>query len=176
MDNRDYAIIGLLLVIIAMLSYGVINAYNDSQPEVFEFSDYIVTAPAGSHYHNNSDNPVFYLSENEVYSMFAILKNDSFTVEEFDIMYNGLKNGSVSKSDFLNMMNSGPEDNSSLVDVNVGDFRGEPEISMIVQNTQNQSRKGLIHFVKHNNDKVFMIAEEMDNPSATQMYNNLVLK
>ena len=78
MDKRDYAIIGLLLVIIAMLSYGVINAYNDAQPEVFDFSDYIVTAPAGSHYHGLNNNISFYLHENDSIPVFAVSKNDSF--------------------------------------------------------------------------------------------------
>jgi len=39
MDKRDYVIIGLLVVIIAMLSYGVYNSYMDSQPEVFDLKD-----------------------------------------------------------------------------------------------------------------------------------------
>ena len=176
MDKRDYAIIGLLLVIIAMLSYGVINAYNDAQPEVFDFSDYIVTAPAGSHYHGSNNDISFYLHENDSIPVFAVSKNDSFNVNNFDIMYNSYKNGSVSKEDMIKGMNGGIGDTSSFLDFNVGDFKGEPEMSMLFQNPNNSSERYLVHLVKHNNDKVFMIMELMDNPTSSQMYNNIILK
>ena len=173
MDKRDYAIIGLLLVIIAMLSYGVINAYNDSQPEVFDLGNCIVTAPAGSHCHNSDGNSSIYLHENDSYPVLGVLDN-GFNVEEFNLIYNSFKNGSISKND-LKGMDGGFGDGSSVIDFNVGDFKGEPEMSFIVQNPNNSSHRYLGHIVKHDN-KVFMIMEEMDNPSATQMYNNLKFK
>lgn len=176
MDNRDYAIIGLLLVIIAMLSYGVINAYNDSQPEVFDLGNCIVTAPAGSHCHNSNGNSSIYLHENDSYPVFGVLDGNSGSFEEFDVMYNSLKNGSVSKEDMMKLMKEDTDDASYFFDINVGDFKGEPELSMVIQNPNNSSQRYLMHLIKHNNDKVFTIMEEMDNPSATQMYNNLVLK
>ena len=173
MDKRDYAIIGLLLVIIAMLSYNVINAYNDAQPEVFEFSDYIVTAPPGTHYHNDSGQR-FFLSEKDVNEVFTV--NSSFMkVEYFDELYNSLKNGSVSKSDAIKMMNE-MEENDTFLDINIGDFRGEPEISVVVQNPNNSSQKGMIHLIKHNNDKIFAVGGYLNNDTATQMYNSLLLK
>lgn len=176
MDNRDYAIIGLLLVIIAMLSYGVINAYNDSQPEVFDLGNCIVTAPAGTHCHNENGNCSFYLHENDSYIVFGISYKNSPPVGEFDAMYNSFKNGSVSKEDMIKGMGEGIGDSSFVLDFNVGDFKGEPEMSILVQNPNNSSNRYLAHLVKHNNDNVFLIMEETDNPSATQMYNNLILK
>lgn len=175
MDKRDYAIIGLLLVIIAILSYGVINAYNDSQPEVFEFSDYLVTAPAGTHYHGLDKEISFYLHENEAMPFFSVLKNDSYNINDFDIIYNSLKNGSVSKSDMINLF-SGFGDDVAILDVNVGDFKGEPEMSILIQNPNNSSQKYLAHLIKHNNDKVFIVIAEMDNEDAKQTYNSLILK
>ena len=175
MDKRDYAIIGLLLVIIAMLSYGVINAYNDSQPKVFDFGNYVVTAPAGTHYHIANKDFAFYLHENDSYPFFDILYiNDSASVEKFDAMYNSLKNGHMSKDELIKENIMVMDDNSSVLDINVGDFKGEPEISMVVQK-DNYSFQGIAHIIKHNN-KVFMVLEEMNNPSSTQTYNNLILK
>lgn len=72
MDKRDYVIIGLLVVIIAMLSYGVYNSYMDSQPEVFDLKDYKVTGPAGSHYHQVINGTEFYLGENFTTPVFDI--------------------------------------------------------------------------------------------------------
>ena len=176
MDKRDYAIIGLLLVIIALLSYNVINVYGDSQPKVFEFSNYIVTAPAGAHYHNNSESQGFFLSDNDVYAVFAVQCNNSpVATSGFDLVYNSLQNGSISKSDCLNMMNKGLEDNSTYIDVNIGDFKGEPEISVVLQDNANQSRNLMMHIIKHN-DKVFTVGGFMNNDTATQMYNSLILK
>lgn len=177
MDKRDYAIIGLLLVIIALLSYNVINVYEDSKPEVFEFSDYIVTAPAGSHYHNISSGQSFFLSENDVNGVFnvALGEDINISVEDFDIIYNSLKNGEISKPDLINGMNMG-EENMSVIDINIGDFKGEPEISILMLNPNNQSEKTLAHLIKHNNDKVFMVFGELDNATTTQMYSTFKLK
>lgn len=177
MDKKDYAIIGLLLVIIALLSYNVINVYEDSKPEVFEFSDYIITAPAGSHYHNVSGVQSFYLSEKDVNPVFGVGlgEDNNISVEDFDIMYNSLKNGEISKSDFINVVNVGEED-MAVIDINIGDFNGEPEISMLMQNPKNQSQKLLTHIIKHNNDKIFLVGGELDNATSTQMYHTFKLK
>ena len=175
MDKRDYAIIGLLLVIIAMLSYGVINAYNESQPEVFEFSDYIITAPAGSHYHNENGNCSIYLHENDSYMAFFVSDIGGMPVEGFDSLYNSLKNGSISKDVLIKGMMGEFNDGSSVSDINAGDFKGEPEVSMNIQISNNPSQRYLVHLVKHNN-KVFMFMEQINNPSSNQMYTNIIFK
>ena len=89
-------------------------------------------------------------------------------------MYNALKNGSVSKSDMIKLMNYKPENDSVISDINVGDFKGEPELSLLMENPKNQSEKALAHMIKHNN-KVFLVMERLDNSTSTQMYNTLIL-
>lgn len=173
MDKRDYIIIGLLIIIVALLSYNVINVYKSSEPEVFAFNDYTVTAPAGSHYHNQSGQ-AFYLSDKDAEPVFAVSNNSNMSVQNFDLMYNALKNGSVSKSDMIKLMNYKPENDSVISDINVGDFKGEPELSLLMENPKNQSEKALAHMIKHNN-KVFLVMERLDNSTSTQMYNTLIL-
>lgn len=178
MDKRDYVIIGLLIVIIAMLSYGVINAYNDSQPVVRDFSDYIVTIPAGCHYHNDNQGVKIYMHENDSMPIFGVRLSDSseITIEDFDTMRNSYSNGVISKSEVINSLNEDYDDNSSVLDFNVGDFNGEPEMSYITQNPNNASQKYLVHLIKHNNEKIFYVVTGMDNTNADQMYNTLLLK
>ena len=96
------------------------------------------------------------------------------SVQTFDLMYNTLKNGSVSKSDVFNMMKDKSGNDSVVTDVNVGDFKGEPELSLLMENPKNQSEKALGHMIKHNN-KVFLVMERLDNSTSAQMYNTLYI-
>lgn len=102
-------------------------------------------------------------------------EDNNISVENFDILYNSLKNGEISKSDFINVVNVGEED-MAVIDINMGDFNGEPEISMLMQNPKNQSQKLLTHIIKHNNDKIFLVGGELDNATSTQMYHTFKLK
>lgn len=177
MDKRDYVIIGLLIIIIAMLSYGVVTVYKSSEPVKIEFSDYIVTAPAGSHYHDTGRDVSFYLNENDSFPVLGILEYKNVSHEDFDMLYNSLKNGSLSKSDMLNGLSQtdGIDGNFSISDINAGDFNGMPEMSMVMED-KDTSQKYLSHIVKHNNGKTYLIIENMANPIGKQMYNTLYFK
>lgn len=175
MDKRDYVIIGLLVVIIAMLSYGVYNSYMDSQPEVFDLKDYKVTGPAGSHYHQGINGTEFYLGENFTTPVFDIGIID-MNADDFNALLNSYNNGEISKTELLDLFSDNPEVNMKALDFNVGDFRGEPEISILCQNPYDGTKTILLHMILHNNDKVFGAIEFMDNPVSTQMYNSVQLK
>lgn len=177
MDRKDYVIIGLLLIIIAMLSYGVVSVYKSSEPVKIEFSDYIVTAPAGSHFHEAGDDASFYLNENDSFPVLIISKNGNMSVEDFDLMYNSLKNGSLSKEDILKIFSGIGEldDNFTINDINAGDFKGEPELSMVMEDN-GLSQKYLAHIINHNNGKLYLIIENMGNPVGKQVYNTLYLR
>lgn len=174
MDKKNYIIIALVVIIIVLLSYNAITIYKSSEPEVFVFSDYVVTAPAGTHYHNNTGQ-AFYLDVNGSDAVFMISAGDdtNMSAQDFDLFYDSIKNNTVSKSDLITAFESDFE-YSGLKDINVGDFKGEPEVSMLFENPDNHSEKGLIHFIKHKN-KIFMVGELLDNSTSAEMYNNLIL-
>lgn len=179
MDKRDYIIIGLLVVIIAMLAYGVYNSYVDSQPEVFDLGDFKVTGPAGSHYHQEINATVFFLGDNESMPIFEIGTLDSSNggPNVFKEMINSYNKGEISKSELIKLLNEDSDMKSfKVLDFNVGDFRGEPEASILCQNPYDGTKTLLIHIILHNNDKGFLVIEFMDNPVSTSMYNSLILK
>lgn len=181
MDKRDYVIIGLLVVIIAMLSYGVYNSYMDSQPEVFDFGNYKLTGPAGSHHHSDINGSSFYLGENDSVPILVIsdLGSSGNGGQNFNEMVNAYNSGEVSKSEILESFNenmNSEDGNMKALDFNVGDFRGEPEISVLCQSPYDGTKTVLMHIILHNNDKGFVVMEFMDNPASTQMYNSLQLK
>ena len=178
MDKRDYIIIGLLVVIIAMLAYGVYNSHVDSQPETFDFKDYKVTGPAGSHYHQEINGTSFYLGENESMPVFEIGEMQNFSANDFKEMIDVYNKGEISKTEIIKSFNEGIGSDVSMkaLDFNVGDFRGEPEVSILCQNPYDGTKTMLMHMVLHNNDKTYLVLEFMDNPVSTSMYNSLILK
>lgn len=177
MDKKDYAIIGLLIVIIMMLSCAVVTLYIDSQPEIFDFDDFAVTAPAGSHCHASNGVYSFYLNENDSIPVVIVSTPSSdFSAEDFDLMVDQYNNGEVSKEEIIQMWNEDSEENVTVKDFNVGDFYGEPEMSILVVNMSGSNEEYLIHSIKHNNDKSFLVIELLGNEYSSQMYANLILK
>lgn len=178
MDKRDYIIIGLLVVIIAMLAYGVYNSYVDSQPETFDLGDFKVAGPAGSHYHKGINDNIFYLGENESMPVFEIGEMQNFSANDFKEMIDVYNKGEISKTEIIKSFNEGIGSDVSMkaLDFNVGDFRGEPEVSILCQNPYDGTKTMLMHMVLHNNDKTYLVLEFMDNPVSTSMYNSLILK
>ena len=163
-----------------MLAYGVYNSHVDSQPETFDFKDYKVTGPAGSHYHQEINGTSFYLGENDSMPvlMIADLDLSGDGPKNFKEMIDVYNKGEVSKSDIIKLLNEniGPEEGLKVLDFNVGDFKGEPEASVLCQNPYDGTKTILMHIILHNNDKGFMVMEFMDNPQSTSMYKSLLLK
>ncbi len=180
MDKRDYIIIGLLVVIIAMLAYGVYNSYVDSQPELFDLKDYKVGGPAGSHCHNDINGTSFYLRENDSVPILVIAELGSANGggENFKEMTGAYNKGEISKSEMIKSFNEGVGSDGSIkaLDFDVGDFKGEPEFSVLCQSPYDPTKNILMHIILHNNDKVFMVMEFLDNTNSMDMYNSLILK
>ena len=161
-----------------MLAYGVYNAYIDSQPETFDLGDFKVTGPAGSHYHKEINNTDFYLGENDSMPIFGIGEMKNLSAKDFNELLNTYNNGEISKSEIIKIFNEGMVSDVSMkvLDFNVGNFRGEPEISILCQNPYDGTKTILLHLILHNNDKTYLVIEFMDNPTSTSMYNSLILK
>ena len=99
--------------------------------------------------------------------------------QNFKEIVNSYNSGEMSKSEILESFNEGmnsEEGNMKALDFNVGDFRGEPEISILSQSPYDGTKTILMHMILHNNDKGFIVMEFMDNPASMQMYNLLQLK
>ena len=175
MDKKDFIIIGLLIIIVAMVAYGVISSQKSTEPVTLELSECSMTVPAGTHYHEVQGNAEVYLHENDSIPFISISNSSqTITAEEFDSTYNELKNDKNSRQEILELSNSDPNGTLQCLDVNVGDFNGEPEISMVTQLT-NTTHKQLVHMIKHNN-KTYFVVESMDNDLGKQSYNTIKLK
>ena len=96
----------------------------------------------------------------------------------FNMMLDSYNKNEISKSDLIKSFNDGMDPNVGMkpLDFNVGDFKGEPEASILCQNPYDGTKTILVHMILHNNDKTFMVIEFMDNPQSTSMYKSLLLK
>lgn len=170
--NKKYLLL-ILAIIIAIVAAMSLNTENSTADEVFKFSDFTITCPAGTDYENQSGLLEFYVNNSET-PVLSIYYN-SISGLEFDQFIRGseLLNNEQILSIFNNENLFGMSDKYTVKDYNITEFKNHTVVDIYLSDGNANS---IIHVIKLSDTKILSINEYNPSDVTSKIYNSIIFK
>lgn len=164
-------ILAVIVVIIVAIIAAVALMGGDSADEVFKFSDYTVTCPAGSDYEEDGNIVKIITSDYDKPAVTIIKYN--MTGAQFDELV--AAKDMLGDEQLLSFFNQGADavDNSSDVKINSFNVTKFGNYSAVELSLTEGTDTYIYHIIKVSDSKVFWVVEDASNEDANKIFNSI---